>query len=75
MLSFPRFSLLQSGRLCVLFYQASKSGKVRVRPRTLKGKEDLMGQSWEVITGPSPMKVLFSMQLVSPKKGSGFFIY
>lgn len=72
--SFPRSSLLQSGRLCVLFYQGSDSGKVRVRPRILRGKEDSMGQSWELIRA-SPMKTLFLVQLVSPNKGSGFFIH
>lgn len=67
--------MLQSGRLCVLLYQGSESGKVRVRPRTLRGKEDSVGQRWEVITAPSPVKILFSVQWVSPNKESGFFIY
>lgn len=36
--SFPKFSLLQSGRLYVLFYQGGASGNVRVGARALRGE-------------------------------------
>lgn len=36
--SFPKSSLLQSARLCVLFYQGGASGNVRVGTRALRGE-------------------------------------
>jgi hypothetical protein len=40
--------LFQAGSSCVLFFKGMTSGKIRMKPRALRGKERFKGPSWRV---------------------------